>query len=62
MEYNEFLFLQLWELYQPDKELEYNLLFGEFKIAYNEFENSSYNNEYETLYMCIINFLKDKYK
>ena len=62
MDYNKYLFIELFRVHIeqneiPFKDLEYDLLFEIVTEHYNNFVTSNYNNEMQGLYDCIINYL-----
>jgi hypothetical protein len=62
MHYSEYLFSCLLKIYDKEfNELPYDLQFGEVEGRYEEFFNSSFNDERRSEYDCIISFLNDKY-
>ena len=54
MNYNEFLFSQLWMV---GKDGEYDLMYGEMLKDYTAFELSTFNNDDFPYYECVVNYL-----
>lgn len=62
MNYDQYLFSQLLILYNPDfAVMEYDLQYYEALEMYEDFERSEFNEDFRGLYMCIINYLENKY-
>ena len=58
MNYRFFLFSKLFDA-MIGIEYEYDLMFGDLQILFEEYDNSSYNDSNESEYECIVEFFKD---
>ena len=61
MDYNFYLFVQLRNVIMPT-ETEYDLQYEIDCVMYEEFLNSSYNNESNSFYDCICDYLSKQTK
>jgi len=62
MNYSEYLFSCLLKIYDSQFErLPYDIQFEQIHERYEEFANSSFNDEKRSEYDCIVSFLNDKY-
>lgn len=60
--YSFFLFSQLYNVIMPQTatEISYDELFYDVIMAYEEYENSSYNDDNQPEYECMVNYLSNK--
>ena len=63
MSYNQYLFSCLLKLFDSEfEQMEYDIQYDVVFSKYEEFENSSYNDENRDEYECIVEYLTDKYE
>jgi hypothetical protein len=63
MDYSQYLFSCLLKLFDSEfEQMEYDIQYDVAISEYEEFENSSYNDENRGEYECIVEYLTDKYK